>query len=648
MDACHINNREQYLQGLEAEISKIQLEYQRLHLEHEQLKNSIKNRKEVEEGIISDTVFYRAFHGSPVPMCIATFESGIFLDVNQSFADAFGYQREAMIGKSTLQLGIWADMEERRATLEKLHQQGTIQDAEYRFKRKTGEVGYCIASFNLTKMSNEEYLMVSLVDITERKKAELDLIIANQKFAKLFNGNQTAISISRLSDGLVIDVNQAYLETMGFERDEIIGKTASQFNIWRQSEDRRKMVEELLEQGHIRNKEYSIYNRNGETCHVIASMAQLEIDSEIYIFNSFQDITQRKRAEEDLKASEEKFSTAFHNSKAIMSISRLSDGVFVDANNAWAETLGYEPEELIGKSVLELGLWAEPAQRQVMTEELNKYGYLTNFESIYRNKSGEIGYSLASINLISLNDEPHLLITAIDITEMKRYANEIKRLDNLNLIGQMAGSIAHEIRNPMTSIRGFLQLFQEQYKYREDREVIELMIEELDRVNDIISDFLSMSKINHIQLEAMILSDCIGKTIPLIFADAIKNDVIVDTRFEDKSPIMIDKGEIKQLLLNLVRNAIEAMPSGGTLTIHTFEDTSGVNLVVGDEGNGIAADILDKIWDPFLTTKTNGTGLGMPVCRSIAERHNATITFATSPAGTSFKVTFPVATMETE
>lgn len=95
------------------------------------------------------------------------------------------------------------------------------------------------------------------------------------------------------------------------------------------------------------------------------------------------------------------------------------------------------------------------------------------------------------------------------------------------------------------------------------------------------------------------------------------------------------------MVLNLTRNAIEAMPSGGTLTVHTFEDEGGVNLVVRDEGNGIPPEILDKIGTPFLTTKENGTGLGLGVCYSIAERHNARITIDTSPEGTSFKVTFP-------
>jgi two-component system, sporulation sensor kinase C len=123
---------------------------------------------------------------------------------------------------------------------------------------------------------------------------------------------------------------------------------------------------------------------------------------------------------------------------------------------------------------------------------------------------------------------------------------------------------------------------------------------------------------------------------------ALKNEVYVETRLEHIPDISFDKGEIRQLLLNVTRNAIEAMPSGGTLTIQTFEDNRGINLVVQDEGKGLPPEIVEKIGTPFITTKEHGTGLGLAVCYSICERHNAIITIDTSSTGTRFKVTFPV------
>ena len=229
-----------------------------------------------------------------------------------------------------------------------------------------------------------------------------------------------------------------------------------------------------------------------------------------------------------------------------------------------------------------------------------------------------------------------------DIIEIKKYQSELSRLDNLNIIGQMAASIAHEIRNPITSIKGFLQIFKNQDMYSKDKELMDLMIEELDRVNDIITDYLSITRDKNINLKLQCLNDNIRKILPLLNADALKNDILIKTELQDAKKIMIDESGIRQLLLNLARNGIDAMSDGGTLTIQTFEDGNGVNLVIEDTGCGMPVEVLEKIGTPFFTTKENGTGLGLAVCKNVAERHNARIEIKTSSEGTAFSVIFPV------
>ncbi|MEQ8237314.1 MAG: ATP-binding protein, partial [Syntrophomonadaceae bacterium] len=227
-------------------------------------------------------------------------------------------------------------------------------------------------------------------------------------------------------------------------------------------------------------------------------------------------------------------------------------------------------------------------------------------------------------------------------TEIRQYETEISRLDHLNLMGQMAASIAHEVRNPLTSIRGFLQLFESHYSYRADKETIALMIEEVDRINDIISTFLSLAQKNTLTFKLQSLNKTVSNLMPLIMTDALKSDVYIETELNDVAPSLIDANEIRQLLINLVRNGIEAMGEGGTLKIKVSEDSNGVSLAVLDQGTGIPDDVLDKIGTPFFTTKLNGTGLGLAVCYSIAEKHGARMSFDTGPDGTSFQVTFPV------
>ena len=131
--------------------------------------------------------------------------------------------------------------------------------------------------------------------------------------------------------------------------------------------------------------------------------------------------------------------------------------------------------------------------------------------------------------------------------------------------------------------------------------------------------------------------------LPVIMADAMKHDIAVKIDLRDLNPIMFDEAELRQVLLNLVRNGIEPMTGVGTLTIKICAYDQGINLVIEDEGGGIPSEIMPKIGTPFVTTKENSCGLGLAVCYSIAQRHQARITFDTSLSGSAFTVTFPQA-----
>lgn len=172
------------------------------------------------------------------------------------------------------------------------------------------------------------------------------------------------------------------------------------------------------------------------------------------------------------------------------------------------------------------------------------------------------------------------------------------------------------------------------------KESFDLVIEELDRVNEIITAFLSLAQKNIIDPRLLSLKEVAVKLLPLIKTDAMKNDINVVTDLNATGPVLMDEGEVRQVLLNLVRNAIEAMPQGGTVTIKTFEDGDGINLVVEDQGPGIPPHVLENIAVPFFTTKDSGTGLGLPVCYSIAERHKSRIIIDTSAAGTKVRFIF--------
>ncbi|MCM3748683.1 ATP-binding protein [Paenibacillus pasadenensis] len=228
-----------------------------------------------------------------------------------------------------------------------------------------------------------------------------------------------------------------------------------------------------------------------------------------------------------------------------------------------------------------------------------------------------------------------------DITEMSQLRDELGRMERLSLVGQMAASITHEIRNPMAVIRGFVQLMRERSPDNQ-QEYFRIVIEELDRANTIINDFLSLAQNRVIAKEQCSLHHIIQELVPLLWADANLRGQSIELDLAEDIPMLeLNDKEIKQMILNLARNGMEAMGDKGILKLATSVGDGNLELRVEDTGEGISADKLARLFEPFYTTKARGTGLGLPLCLSIVERHNGRIDVQTAQGeGTVFKVIF--------
>ncbi|MFA5383775.1 MAG: ATP-binding protein [Eubacteriales bacterium] len=348
---------------------------------------------------------------------------------------------------------------------------------------------------------------------------------------------------------------------------------------------------------------------------------------------------ERNKSEEALHLSEECFSKVFRANPVSMSLIALADEKIIDTNEVFLENCGYCREEVIGHSFLDINLINSIDYSRII-ERIKEHGHIYNFELEYCKKSGETGAGLFSGVLINLRGQPYLLTLVNDITVLRKFEKEMLRLERLNLIGQMAAGIAHEIRNPMTTVRGYLQYISDKKECVPFKDIFDLMIDELDRTNSIVTDYLSLSKHKAIELKIQNLNDIIKAAYPLIQADVKKAGVklVVET---DKIPdLPLDEKEIRQLIFNLVRNSIEAMTNGGVLTIRTYWDDKDVVMAVQDQGAGIDSEFIEKVGTPFFTTKENGTGLGLAVCHSIADRHNAVIEIHSGSNGTTFLTKF--------
>jgi PAS domain S-box-containing protein len=241
-----------------------------------------------------------------------------------------------------------------------------------------------------------------------------------------------------------------------------------------------------------------------------------------------------------------------------------------------------------------------------------------------------------------LEEQRTRLIGSIrDISERKGAEELLRRSEKLSVIGQLAAGVAHEIRNPLTCLKGFTQLLkgrsQGQFPY------IEIMESELDRINFIVTEFMSLAKPHLTHFSQHDISQIIHCVVSILETQAILTGVHIFTHFETAlPPILCEENQLKQLFVNLLKNAIEAMPKGGNVYVHaSMENANALCIQIKDEGPGISPEIIKKVGEPFFTTKEKGTGLGFMISHRIVEAHGGTLNIFSSGAGTTVEIILP-------
>jgi signal transduction histidine kinase len=225
-----------------------------------------------------------------------------------------------------------------------------------------------------------------------------------------------------------------------------------------------------------------------------------------------------------------------------------------------------------------------------------------------------------------------------------REQNQDYRSQQINMVGQIGAAVGHEIRNPLTTVRGFLQMLGDEQKYGGAQEYFSLMIEEIDKADAAISHLIKLAdnKANYQEMQS--LSNIVYECLSDYQQNHKLSHIMFETYLPEVPDLLLDKCEIRELITNLLNNAVEAMPYGGTIVVSTGKSDEEVLLTIQDQGTGLSRDIATQIGTPFFTTKENSKGLGLAICYSIARRHSARIEFISTPNGTMFIVHFPGST----
>jgi two-component system, cell cycle sensor histidine kinase and response regulator CckA len=369
---------------------------------------------------------------------------------------------------------------------------------------------------------------------------------------------------------------------------------------------------------------------------------------------------EHRRADEALRQSEERFSKVFKASPVGISISRLSDGRFVEVNDAFLKVFGYRRDELIGFNSFELNMWVDPQQRQRLIARLCRKGSIKEFETKFRTKAGELGDSIISCELIDLNQELHALTLLHDVTERKALEAKLIQSQKMESIGQLAGGIAHDFNNILTVIQGQASLLLAQGQMNpECSESVRDIAWAADRAAKLTRQLLLFSRRQLLQPKILNLHTVVGGMTKML-ERILGEDLSLQIRTSPDIPtIKADAGMMEQIILNLAVNARDAMPQGGHLSIEMAEvDIIGnaasfgpeakagrfVCLSVSDTGCGIPPENLSRIFDPFFTTKEigKGTGLGLATIYGIVKQHNGWIKVKSEiGSGTQFQIFLP-------
>ncbi|MBH5320516.1 PAS domain S-box protein [Paenibacillus sp. GSMTC-2017] len=348
----------------------------------------------------------------------------------------------------------------------------------------------------------------------------------------------------------------------------------------------------------------------------------------------------RKAFEENRRMKEHLESFINHSNDAIHIMDL--DGKVIQVNRAFEHLFGYDEAEVLGQHYPTIPDSHQMEKRQ-MIGLLLAGKKLPAQETVRITRTGEIIPVSVTVSPIRDTDGSIRAFASIcrDMRSRNRMEELLRRSEKLTTVGQLAAGVAHEIRNPLTTLRGFLQLQQQSHSLNQSH--IKLMLSELDRINLIVGEFLILAKPQATKFVIKDIRDVVQDVLIFLDSEAHLHNIEFKTIITDEEcSISCEENQLKQVFINLLKNAIEAMPGGGSVHISIQKKSSNIAISITDEGIGIPEDMISKIGDPFFTAKETGTGLGIMVSQRIINSHQGTLDIQSQVnVGTSVKLTLP-------
>lgn len=473
--------------------------------------------------------------------------------------------------------------------------------------------------------------------IAERAQAETDLRLSEEKFSKTFFASPNPMAVSILATGQLLDVNDSFVTLYGAERAALIGRTAKELGLWVDLSDRDAMLKAIQQQGFIRNQEYRFRTATGDLRTVLYSAETVQLNGQPCILSVTNDITERKAAEEALSESEQRFRTLVEQATDALFVVD-TDGQLIDVNQEACHTLGYHREELLQLAVADI-------QKAVSMDDLAsdwtmQPGQAVTREGIHQRKDGSQFPVEVRLGRIEIAGRPVLLALARDITARKQMEQAQARLAE---IGELAAMIVHEVRNPLTTVLMGLNSFTQLELPDRAQARLAFALEESERLQRLLNEILMYAREQQLDLAPIEVGPFLQTLCAEFCHHPVAADCVIQTSgFQQTGVIMGDRDRLKQVLINLLSNACEASPPGGTITCSVMLEADCALIKIHNGGDPIPSEVLPKLMQPFFTTKSGGNGLGLAITRRIVEAHHGTIQFeSAATVGTTVIVQLP-------
>lgn len=496
-------------------------------------------------------------------------------------------------------------------------------------------------------------------DITERKRREKKIRASEEDYARLFEHVGCGVYVSS-KEGKFLNANEALLKMLGYDAKEAFLEMNIVRDLYMQPEDRRRFQEMIERDGRVVDYEVAFKRKDGSPIPVmLTSHVRYDEHGGVLGYEGIiVDQSERKQMEKKLREAHDFLSNIIRSSPDAIMAADLKGNIII-WNSAAEELLGYRAEEVMGKMNIEaiypVGM-ARRIMKMMRSPEYGGTGRLKSYPILYMRRDGEIveGNLSASIVYDSAGKEIASVGICVDLRErfemertLRRTQEQLLQSEKLAAMGRLTSQIAHELNNPLYGIMNTLELMKTEIPAESKRRrILEMALSETVRLTELLRKMLSFSKPDQ---EARQIADinAVIDEILLLYEKQLRENSIKLAVFlsEDENKVYASKSQLRQVFLNMISNAKDAMPEGGTLTVRTEKAQDKVRIEISDTGVGIRKENLSRIFEAFFTTKESvkGVGLGLSVCYGFIKDHGGDIKASSKwGEGTTFTITLPL------